>query len=204
MCRSTAAASVALFRRKKVYHLRLSARYGRRLPERIRFLRCKSGVGLLRRADTRLRSLQKPMLNKLSGNAYGSPAHTLAPQSLAPLPALHRTSTSPFHKIKPQSEFEARFCLAGCRQAANLEKRKPKCAAETATSFRFVVTHWRFHRTSPCIFRSAQGRFRGFLRRAVGGSWQTASGQSPEPHKRLYNSLFAFSILNKLWVLVSR
>ena len=112
MCRSTAAASVALFRRKKVYHLRLSARYGRRLPERIRFLRCKSGVGLLRRADTRLRSLQKPMLNKFSGNAYGSPAHTLAPQSLAPLPALHRTSTSPFHKIKPQSEFEARFCLA--------------------------------------------------------------------------------------------
>ena len=79
-----------------------------------------------------------------------------------------------------------------------LSARKPKCAAETATSFRFVVTHWRFHRTSPCIFRSAQGRFRGFLRRAVGGSWQTASGQSPEPHKRLYNSLFAFSILNKL------
>ena len=91
-----------------------------------------------------------------------------------------------------------------CRLADNLEKRKPKCAAETATSFRFVVTHWRFHRTSPCIFRSAQGRFRSFLRRAVGGSWQTASGQSPEPHKRLYNSLFAFSILNKLWVLVSR
>lgn len=82
------------------------------MPERIRFLRCKSGVGLLRRADTRLRSLQKPMLNKFSGNAYGSPAHTLAPQSLAPLPALHRTSTSPYHKIKPQSEFEARFCLA--------------------------------------------------------------------------------------------
>lgn len=98
--------------RKKVYHLRLSARYGRRLPERIRFLRCKSGVGLLRRADTRLRSLQKPMLNKFSGNAYGSPVHTLAPQSLAPLPTLHRTSTSPYHKIKPQSEFEARFCLA--------------------------------------------------------------------------------------------
>ena len=112
MCRSAAAASVALNRRKKVYHLRFSALYGRRLPERIRFLRCKSGVGLLRRADTRLRSLQKPMLNKLSGNAYGSPAHTLAPQSLAPLPTLHRTSTSPYHKIKPQSEFEARFCLA--------------------------------------------------------------------------------------------
>ena len=112
VCRSAAAASVALNRRKKVYHLRFSARYGRRLPERIRFLRCKSGVGLLRRADTRLRSLQKPMLNKFSGNAYGSPAHTLAPQSLAPLPALHRTSTSPYHKIKPQSEFEARFCLA--------------------------------------------------------------------------------------------
>lgn len=44
--------------------------------------------------------LQKPMLNKLSGNAYGSPAHTLAPQSLAPLPALHRTSTSPNHKAE--------------------------------------------------------------------------------------------------------
>ena len=112
MCRSAAAASVALNRRKKVYHLRFSARYGRRLPERIRFLRCKSGVGLLRRADSRLRSLQKPMLNKFSGNAYGLPAHTLAPQSFAPLPALHRTSTSPYHKIKPQSEFEARFCLA--------------------------------------------------------------------------------------------
>lgn len=99
MCRSAAAASVALNQRKKVYHLRLSARYGRRLPERIRFLRCKSGGGLLRRADTRLRPLQKPMLNKLSGNAYGSPAHTLAPQSLAPLPTFHRTSTSPNHEI---------------------------------------------------------------------------------------------------------
>jgi hypothetical protein len=99
-CRSATVASVALNRRKKVYHLRFSARYRRRLTERIRFLRCKSGVGLLRRADTRLRSLQKPMLNKLSGNAYGSPTHTLAPQSLAPLPALHRTSTSPNHKSR--------------------------------------------------------------------------------------------------------
>lgn len=99
-CRSATVASVALNRRKKVYHLRFSARYRRRLPERIRFLRCKSGVGLLRRADTRLRSLQKPMLNKLSGNAYGSPAHTLAPQSLAPLPTFHRTSTSPNHKAE--------------------------------------------------------------------------------------------------------
>ena len=201
MCRSAAAASVALNRRKKVYHLRFSARYGRRLPERIRFLRCKSGGGLLRRADTRLRSLQKPMLNKLSGNAYGSPAHTLASQSLAPLPALHRTSTSPNHEITTSGLAVILSC--DCRQAENLEKRKPKCAEKTATSFRFVVTHWRFHRTSLCIFRSAQGRFRGFLRRAVGGSWQTASGLSPEPHKRLLYSLFAFSIVYFLCILVN-
>lgn len=58
------------------------------------------GGGLLRRADTRLRPLQKPMLNKLSGNVYGSPVHTLASQSLAPLPTFHCTSTSPNHKSR--------------------------------------------------------------------------------------------------------
>ena len=33
-------------------------------------------------------------------------------RSTLPCLRFHRTSTSPYHKIKPQSEFEARFCLA--------------------------------------------------------------------------------------------
>ena len=139
-CRSATAASLALNRRKKVYHLRFSARYGRRLPEHIRFLRCKSGIGLLRRADTRLRPQQKPMLNKLSGNAYGSPAHTLALHSLATLPTLYRTS--------------------------------------------------------PCIFRSAQGQVEDTLRRPSGAVY-TEKRASPRTHKLLNISDIFLSILYK-------
>ena len=176
MCRSAAAASVALNRRKKVYHLRFSARYGRRLPERIRFLRCKSGVGLLRRADTRLRSLQKPMLNKFSGNAYGSPAHTLAPQSLAPLPALHRTSTSPNHKIKPQSEFEARFCRAIfglpkiLKSGSQSAPKKPPLRFGSSSHIGDFTAHRPAYsaRLMDEFRKSSVGRLRGLCRRQRG------------------------------------
>ena len=189
MCRSAAAASVALNRRKKVYHLRFSARYGRRLPERICFLRCKSGVGLLRRADTRLRSLQKPMLNKLSGNAYGSPAHTLAPQSLAPLPALHRTSTSPYHKIKPQSEFEARFCLGSGSQSA---PPKPKLRFGSASHIGAFTAQWIL--TIVYIFRSVG---RGSMPQAMQGGrglFRAIQGKNSlvEPFKKLKITIFNF------------
>lgn len=152
------------------------------MPERIRFLRCKSGVGLLRRADTRLRSLQKPMLNKLSGNAYGSPAHTLAPQSLAPLPALHRTSTSPYHKIKPQSEFEARFCLAIVGKPTILKSGSQSAPRKPPLRSRFLVTHWRFYRTSPCIFRSAETEVAVLLCRARGGCLRRNKGGEKNSH----------------------
>ena len=90
-----------LNRRKKVYHLRFSVRYGRRMPGRIRLspLHRVSASQVTLTPDV-LHSIS-PMLNNLPCNAYGSSAHTLALQSLATLPTLHRTSTSPNHKIKP-------------------------------------------------------------------------------------------------------
>jgi len=149
---------------------------------------------LLRRADTRLRSLQKPMLNKFSGNAYGSPAHTLATQSLAPLPALHRTSTSPNHKIKPQSEFEARFCLAVVGKPTILKSGSQSAPPKPPLRFGSSSHIGDFTAHSA----RAKRQFSKSLRRAVGGSLQTASGRSPEPQKRLLHSLLTFSILNKL------
>ena len=143
------------------------------------------------------------MLNKLSCNAYGKAAHTLALQSAGstfPLPAspmlcrcasrvvggvslpevlhyAHRSPcssppfehspTSPNHELTT-SEL-AVISLCDFRRAENLEQRKPKCAAETESAFRFIVTHWRFYRPMPCTFRSAQRRVSGSLRRAVGG-----------------------------------
>ena len=184
MCRSAAAASVALNRRKKVYHLRFSARYGRRLPERIRFLRCKSGVGLLRRADTRLRSLQKPMLNKLSGNAYGSPTHTLAPQSLAPLTSLHRTSTSPYHKIKPQSEFEARFCLAVVGKPTILKSGSLSAPPKPPLRFGSSSHIGDFTAHRPAYSARRRPKFSFGRRGRSGGLHRQCRGKAPNPRNR--------------------
>lgn len=60
-----------------------------------------SGVGSKATLTPDVLHSESPMLNKLPCNAYGSPAHTLALQSLAALPTLHRTPTSPNHEIKP-------------------------------------------------------------------------------------------------------
>ena len=72
-------------------------------------------------------------------------------------------------------------CMAVCPRRHPTATARCRCSISLgyALRSRFLVTHWRFHRTSPCIFRTVQRRFRGSLRRAVGGSWQTASGQAP-------------------------
>ena len=103
MCRSAAAASVALNRARKCNTCGYRLAMDGVCPSAYAFSVASRGSACF--------AALTPDCGH-SGNAYGSPAHTLAPQSLAPLPALHRTSTSPNHKIKPQSEFEARFCLA--------------------------------------------------------------------------------------------
>ena len=160
------------------------------------------------------------MLNKLSCNAYGKAAHTLALQSAGstfPFPAspmlcrcasrvvggvslpevlhyAHRSPcssppfehspTSPNHELTTSTL--AVISLYDFRQAENLEQRKPKCAAKTESAFRFIVTHWRFYRTSPCIFRTFGERFR----RSSAGH----RGLSREKSK----GIFPFSILNLL------
>ncbi|MBQ9218054.1 MAG: hypothetical protein IJ160_07795 [Muribaculaceae bacterium] len=138
------------------------------------------------------------MLNKFSGNAYGSPAHTLAPQSLAPLPALHRTSTSPNHKIKPQSEFEARFCLALVGKPAILKSGSqsvpPKHALRFGSSSHIGDFTAQRTLTIVYIFRSAG---RGSMPQAMQGGrvpLRAIQGNFSlvEPFKKLKITIFNF------------
>ena len=104
-------------------------------------------------------------------------------------PPNEHTPTSPKHEITPSNLKWFRHTIFAKRKSR--KSGSQSVAAETKSAFRFVVAHWRIYRT----FRFCRGRVSGSLRRAVGGSLQTASGRSPEPHKRLLNSLFAFSTL---------
>lgn len=103
-------------------------------------------------------------------------------------PPFEHSPTSPYHEITTSGLAVISSAIVG--KPTILKSGSQSAPRKSLLRSRFLVTHWRFYRTSPCIFRSAQGRFRGFLRRAVGGSSQTVSGQSPEPQKSLIFSDF--------------
>ena len=79
----------------KVYRLRLSARYGRRLPKRIRLVQLHRVSACLAALTPDVFRSPSPMLDKSLGNAYGSPAHTHSLLDICTAQAACRTSLAP-------------------------------------------------------------------------------------------------------------
>ena len=115
-------------------------------------------------------SLRSPLFSLRSGVSVLFALDTLLPLSpfYAPLPSLHRSSTSPEHKIQPREVSRPDFDKNISRKRPKFQKRgRPKCDDEPKGTFGFGGTHWRFYRT----FRFWESRFLGALCRAVGGSF---------------------------------
>ena len=108
----------ASIRRRKCLRLRLVARHGRRLRKRIRQSPLQSGIGLLRRTDTRLAfHCVCPMLSQAcSATPVASRWHTLRRQSAG--------SSFPF----PASPMLCRWRVKGCRRREPI-RSPPLCSS---------------------------------------------------------------------------
>ena len=126
--------------------LRLVARHGRRLRKRIRQPPLQSGIGLLRRTETRLAfHYVCPMLSQAcSATPVASRWHTLRRQSAGssfPFPASPMLSLRSGLSVALAYPKSSTMLIA--RQALHrplnirphrLEKRKPKCAEKTSVA----------------------------------------------------------------------
>ena len=89
-------------------------------------------------------------------------------------PPFEHSPTSPNHEITTSGLAVISSAIVGkptiLKSGSQSAPRKPPLRS------RFLVTHWRFYRTSPCIFRSAETEVAVLLRRARGGCLRRNKG----------------------------